>query len=121
MMDPYFGTTTDVTNPSNIGTLTLNLGEISEDILKDGRKLYENGLPENGGAQPTYSTNWGKVPASQSLIYAFDTNEANRGVQDVGLNGLNDAEERIKHPAFAAFNDASADNYQYYLNTTELF
>lgn len=118
MMDPYFGSTTDVTNPSNTGTLTLNLGEISEDILKDGRKLYENGLPENGGTQPTYSTNWGKVPASQSLIYAFDTNEANRGVQDVGLNGLNDAEEKIKHPAFASFDDASADNYQYYLNTT---
>jgi cell surface protein SprA len=118
MLDPYYGTTSDVTNPTNTGTLTLNLGEISEDILKDGRKLYENGLPENGGNQPTVATSWGKVPASQSLIYAFDTNEGNRGVQDVGLNGLNDDEEKIKYPAFAPFGDASADNYNFYLNAT---
>ena len=118
MMDPYTGNAGDVANTTNTGTLTLNLGEISEDVLKDGRKLYENGLPENGGTQPTYSTNWGKVPASQSLIYAFDTNEGNRGVQDVGLNGLNDDEEKIKHPAFAAQGDASADNYNYYLSAT---
>ena len=118
MMDPYTGNPGDVANPTNTGTLTLNLGEISEDVLKDGRKQYENGLPENGGSQPTYSNKWGKVPASQSLIYAFDTNEANRSVQDVGINGLNDAEERLKHPAFAALGDASADNYNYYLNAT---
>lgn len=118
MLDPYYGNPTDVTDPSNTGVLTLNLGEISEDILKDGRKQYENGLPENGGTQPTYSNNWGKVPASQSLIYAFDSNEANRAVQDVGLNGLNDDEEKLKHPDFAAFGDASADNYNYYLNAT---
>jgi cell surface protein SprA len=118
MLDPYYGTTSDVTSPTNTGMLTLNLGEISEDILKDGRKLYENGLPENGGTQPTVPTNWGKVPASQSLIYAFDTNEGNRGVQDVGLNGLNDTEEKIKYPAFAGFGDASADNYNYYLNAS---
>lgn len=118
MMDPYTGNVGDATNTSNTGTLTLNLGEISEDVLKDGRKLYENGLPESGGTQPTVATNWGKVPASQSLIYAFDTNDANRAVQDVGLNGLNDDEEKIKYPAFAALSDASADNYNYYLNTT---
>ncbi len=118
MMDPYTGNVGDAANATNTGTLTLNLGEISEDILKDGRKLYENGLPENGGTQPTVSTNWGKVPASQSLIYAFDTNEGNRTVQDVGLNGLNDGEERIKHPVFSASGDASADNYNYYLNAT---
>ena len=118
MMDPYTGNVGDVANSTNTGTLTLNLGEISEDVLKDGRKQYENGLPENGGTQPTYSNNWGKVPASQSLIYAFDTNEGNRSVQDVGLNGLNDNEEKVKFPAFAALGDASADNYNYYLNTT---
>lgn len=116
MMDPFTGNVGDAANPANTGTLTLNLGEISEDVLKDGRKQYENGLPENGGTQPTYSNNWGRVPASQSLIYAFDTNEGNRTVQDVGLNGLNDNDEKIFHPAFAALGDASADNYNYYLN-----
>lgn len=118
LMDPYTGNVGDAANNTNTGTLTLNLGEISEDVLKDGRKLYENGLPENGGNQPTIDTNWGKVPASQSLIYAFDTNDGNRAVQDVGLNGLNDDQEKIEHPAFAGLGDASADNYNYYLNTS---
>lgn len=118
VMDPYYGNPGDTANNTNTGTLTFNLGEISEDILKDGRKLYENGLPESGGSQPTIASNWGKVPASQSLIYAFDTNDANRQVQDLGLNGLNDAEEAAKYPAYAAFPDPSADNYNFYLNAT---
>lgn len=118
VMDPYYGNPGDTSNNTNTGTLTFNLGEISEDILKDGRKLYENGLPENGGSQPTIPSNWGKVPASQSLIYAFDTNEANRQVQDLGLNGLADAEEAAKHPAFAIYPDPSADNYNFYLNAS---
>jgi cell surface protein SprA len=29
---------------SNTGKIYFNLGEISEDVLKDGRKQYENGL-----------------------------------------------------------------------------
>lgn len=118
MMDPYTGNVGDATNPTNTGTLTFNLGEISEDILKDGRKLYENGLPENGGIQPTINTNWGKVPASQSLIYAFDNSDANRQVQDRGLNGIGDAEEALKHPAFSGLPDPSADNYNFYLNAS---
>ena len=113
MLDPYFGTASD-TNVANVGKLTFNLGEISEDVLKDGRKLYENGLPAGGTNQNVINTNWGKVPASQSLIYAFDTNEGNRAQQDVGLNGLSDAEENIKYPGFGA--DPAQDNYQYFLS-----
>lgn len=116
MMDPYYGNVGDAANTTNTGTLTFNLGEISEDILKDGRKLYENGLPENGGNQPVVTTNWGKVPASQSLIYAFDNIDANRQVQDLGLNGLSDGEEAAKYPIFSAYADPAADNYNYYLN-----
>ena len=71
VMDPYYGNPGDTSNNTNTGTLTFNLGEISEDILKDGRKLYENGLPENGGSQPTIPSNWGKVPASQSFDLCF--------------------------------------------------
>lgn len=114
MMDPYYG----ANNPSlftNEGKLTFNLGEISEDILKDGRKFYENGLgPNQILVQPQGP--WGNVPASQSLIYAFDTNENNREAQDVGFDGLNDAEEAAKFPAFAGNPDPAADNYQYFLN-----
>ena len=119
LMDPFYGQNPDDTTPiTNTGKLVLNLGEISEDILKDGRKLYENGLPESGSTVPTYTSNWGKIPASQSLIYAFDSNEGNRAVQDLGFNGLNDAEEAVNHPAYAGFSDPAADNYVYYLNAS---
>jgi cell surface protein SprA len=116
VLDPFYGNpTADVTNT---GTLVFNLGEISEDVLNDGRKLYENGLPEVGSTQPTIATNWGEIPTSQSLIYAFDTNEANRNIQDVGFDGLTDAEEALKFPDFAGQADPANDNYEFYLNTT---
>ncbi len=116
MLDPYFGAASDA-NALNTGKLTFNLGEISEDVLKDGRKLYENGLPAGGSNPNVIETAWGKVPASQSLIYAFDTNEDNRKQQDIGLNGLSDAEENTKFPAFAG-DDPAQDNYQYFLSAS---
>ena len=118
VMDPYYGNPADVSDPTNSGKIVFNLGEISEDILRDGKKLYENGLPEVGSSSPTVSTAWGQVPASQSLIYAFDTSEANRNVQDTGFDGLLDAEEAIKYSAFAGQPDPAADNYNYYLNAS---
>lgn len=116
MMDPYAGNPDDVIDPDNTGYLEINLGEISEDVLKDNRKQYENGLPGVGGTQPTFTTEWGKVPVSQSLIYAFDTDEANRGVQDVGFDGLSDDEERATYPEFAGLEDPAGDNYQFFLD-----
>lgn len=103
---------------ANTGKLVFNLGEISEDVLKDGRKQYENGLPGSGSVQQTYSTIWGKIPISQSLIYAFDTDTANRSFQDVGFDGLTDAEEAAMFPAFAGNADPAGDNYQYFLSAT---
>lgn len=32
-------------SPANRGNLVLNLGNVSEDILRDGRRFYENGMP----------------------------------------------------------------------------
>ena len=116
MMDPYAGHPDDVADPTNTGMLEINLGEISEDILKDNRKQYENGLPGAGGTQPIFTSTWGKVPVSQSLIYAFDTDEANRALQDVGLDGLNDDEERATYANFASYEDPAADNYQFFLD-----
>lgn len=116
VLDPYVGA--GAIDGSNQGKIYFNLGEISEDVLKDGRKSYENGLPGQGGTEPTIETIWGKVPASQSLIYAFDTNEGNRQFQDLGLDGLNDDEEATKFPQFASFSDPAADNYQFYLNAS---
>src|SRR5690606_38149202 len=99
----------------NTGKLFFNLGYISEDVLQDGMKQYENGLPTPSNDTPTISSVWGKVPASTALIYAFDNDANNRIYQDVGLDGLSDDEERAKFPNFAHLPDPSADNYEFFL------
>ncbi|MFN4762434.1 cell surface protein SprA [Gillisia sp. Q332] len=115
VMDPYI-------YPENAGNsggkITFNLGNISEDVLKDGRKQYENGLPQDGSTLNTISTAFGRVPADQSLIYAFNSDGQERINQDVGFDGLSDADEAQQFPDFANQNDPSADNYQYFLNAT---
>jgi cell surface protein SprA len=117
VMDPYAGT--DAIAPDNTGTLEINLGEISEDILKDNRKQYENGLPGIGSTQPTFTSVWGKLPVSQSLIYAFDTDTANRTAQDVGFDGWNDDEERNANVnGYGSLDDPAGDNYQYFLEAS---
>ncbi|WP_242134364.1 T9SS outer membrane translocon Sov/SprA [Aestuariivivens marinum] len=106
-------------NPTNNGgTLVFNLGNISEDILKDGRKLYENGLPKNGDVSLLLPTDYGTVvPQNQSLIYAFDTTGQERDNQDVGYDGYDDSEEVQKFGS--AFGDDPAnDNYTYFLNAS---
>jgi len=115
MMDPYTGNPGDIAEVNNQGKVFFNLGYISEDILQDGMKQYENGLPTPGNNTPTISTIWGKVPASTALIYAFDSDGGSRAYQDVGLDGLNDEEEAAKFPQFAGFNDPAADNYEFFL------
>ena len=114
LQDPYQD------NPGNTGgKLIFNLGNISEDVIKDGRKLYENGLPADGnviGVLPE-SPSWGTVyPQNQSLIYAFDTTGEERTNQDVGYDGYDDADERIKFPTYSSLNDPANDNYTYFLN-----
>jgi cell surface protein SprA len=89
VMDPYIGKGQLL---KTIQETIFQFREISEDVLKDGRKQYENGLgPDQILVNPRPI--WGDVPASQSLIYAFDTNANNRSNQDVGLDGLSDANE----------------------------
>lgn len=118
LMDPYTGNDGDRVSPANIGKLFFNLGYISEDILQDGFKQYENGLPGTNNNTPTISTIWGKVPASTALIYAFDNDANNRLFQDAGLDGILDNDEAILFPQFAGVTDPAADNYEYFLNAT---
>jgi cell surface protein SprA len=115
ILDPYVGS--GEIPLSNTGKIYFNLGEVSEDVLKDGRKQYENGLgPDQIVANP--QSIWGDVPASQSLIYAFDTNADNRTNQDVGLDGLANAKEGAIYNNFASEPDPAADDYTYYLNAS---
>lgn len=124
ILDPYQNTNPNPngapiyeTSQTNTGRIYFNLGEISEDILNDGRKQYENGLPADPNSNfLTNTTTFAKVPSTQSLIYAFDATGDNRAAQDVGYDGFNDANEKTFAPAaFQSKDDPAADNYQYFL------
>ncbi len=81
-------------NGPNSGQLYFNLGDISEDILKDSYRSFENGLPAIGFNNLTVdSTNWGLVPNAQSIVNAFDNDPDARAQQDVGLDGLSTTNE----------------------------
>ena len=103
LMDPFIYTNNVQTDDAGSlgGDLYINLGEVSEDILRDGKKFYESGMPVGGTGSFT-ETQWGKVPVQATQTYAFATTSGSRALQDVGLNGLNDEEERL-YPAYADF------------------
>ncbi len=110
------------------GDFYFNLGSVSEDILKDGRKSLENGLPPDDDVSRTDVTAWGKVPKLQPVVQAFDNNPDSRKFQDVGLDGLRDEEEKQKFSDFlnqvtprlnpnaaeALSADPASDDFQYY-------
>ena len=89
LMDPF---TEDPTHQG--GDLYFNLGNISEDILRDSRKSFENGLPGSPDLQNVDTTSWGRVPTVQSVVHAFDNDSESRRYQDVGLDGLMDQDEQ---------------------------
>ena len=89
VMDPF------VDNPTQAGgDLYINLGNISEDILRDSRKSFENGLPGTAVLKNIDSTAWGRVPTVQAVVHAFDNALESRRYQDVGLDGLGDSDEQ---------------------------
>ena len=100
LLDPFIYDQTEMG-----GDLYFNLGEVSEDILKDGKKFYENGLPSSSNQFQYEETVWGRIPTNTSLVYAFDNNSGSRDQQDCGLNGLSSADE-AQHPTYKAYLDA---------------
>ena len=89
VMDPF------VENPDHQGgDLYINLGNISEDILRDSRKSFENGLPGSAEVKNVDTTAWGRVPTVQSVVNAFDNAVESRRYQDVGLDGLQNQDEQ---------------------------
>ena len=107
----------DIENENEQGEVIFHLGNISEDILKDGKKQYENGLPGSGGENLIQTTSWGKVPATQSLLYAFNTIEEDRILQDLGLDGLSDLEEKNIYTN-GPEDDPAGDNYKYFVSAS---
>ena len=93
LLDPFIYTRKEGTAAKHSGDLYINLGEVSEDVLRDGKKFYESGMPVDGTSQ-FEETQWGKIPVQATQTYAFATTSGSREKQDVGLNGLTDEEER---------------------------
>ena len=138
LMDPF----AEMTNHTG-GQLYFNLGNISEDVLKDSRKVFENGLPTSEVVEKVDTTVWGRVPLTQSLVPGFSAGDETRKYQDVGLDGLssmysgdevsffsrepgdylNQVEDRYNSGLLsqqardAIFDDPSSDDYMYYRST----
>ena len=93
MMDP-FNEDDGLINHSG-GDMYIQLGNVSEDVLKDGYKSFENGLPISSTAEDVITTAWGRVPTNFSIVEAFDNDPLSREFQDVGLDGLNNNDERL--------------------------
>lgn len=134
LLNPFL----DPDNPNyEGGDLYINFGEVAEDVLKDGLKSYENGVPADGSNQYMQETVWGRVSSQNSLTYSFDNANGARKNQDVGLDGLsNDDEfnfstyssyvesltrrllpqtvEAMQLDKFSPMNDPAGDNYHFY-------
>ena len=91
LMDP------DLTNPDYTNynaDVVLQLGDVSEDILHDGKKSFEHGLPvSDNDISVVDTTCWGVVPKTNSSVVAFSNESGARRRQDVGLNGLSTENE----------------------------
>ncbi|MCB0638716.1 MAG: cell surface protein SprA, partial [Lewinella sp.] len=110
------------------GTLYLNLGNISEDILKDSRRFFENGLPGPANEnRPVDTTTWARVPVGQQITRAFDNDPETRRLQDVGLDGFDDMGETEHYQSYLSAlsainsqaagivaNDPANDNFVFY-------
>jgi cell surface protein SprA len=126
LQDPF------IKNPGSTGgKLYIDLGNISEDILKDGRRFYENGLPSPNIPAVTENSVWGRTPVNPiQITQAFSNDPADRPYQDVGFDGLDDDSEKVRRSAYLndiatnfgaaskfyqeASADPSNDNYIWY-------
>ncbi|MFN5421968.1 MAG: cell surface protein SprA [bacterium] len=130
VLDPFIKNT----NP-NGGSLYFNLGNISEDILKDSRRFYENGLPTPTIPSITTTSNWGNTPLNPiQVTQGFSNTPSDRPYQDVGLDGLSDSGETQLRSGYLselasrygtnstayqkAAVDPSSDNFKYYRDET---
>jgi cell surface protein SprA len=132
MQDPFINSTKRPNATSSTGgKLYFNLGNISEDILKDGKRFYENGLNTPNAPSPIENSNWGRVPRNPiQVTNAFSNNPDDRVYQDVGLDGLDDTAEVNRRNVYLnnirtnlgagskayldALKDPSGDNYVNY-------
>lgn len=100
------------------GEIVFNLGSVSEDIAPDDKHAFENGLPIDGQpVQDDEVTTWGRITTEQFLTDFFENTAGARENQDVGLDGLNNDDERTYFPNFSNAEDPSADDFKYVINS----
>ena len=117
LMDPFLDTDRRPNNSTNSGKLILNLGNISEDIMQDGRMFFENGLPEPDQQPSLDTTNLGVVPTVLNINNAFAATQEGLLAQDVGFDGLdNEAEAQFFQPYFQQLINAFGTNSGAYQN-----
>jgi cell surface protein SprA len=80
-------------NNTHGGQLVFQLGSISEDVARDSKHAFENGLPADGILTAATKNEWGYVTNQQYLTNAFDISAESRSNQDVGFDGLPSARE----------------------------
>ena len=108
------------------GKLVFQLGSISEDVMRDGKHAFENGLPVDGSTGSGVQNNaWGNVTTQQFLNSAFSNDNNSRPNQDVGLDGVNSVNEASQFQNFVAtvppsakevvLQDPAADDFKYFL------
>lgn len=132
LLDPFNDDATDtMTTNMTGGDLYFNLGNVSEDVLPDSRRSFENGLPTGTSFDPSdYDTTaWSVVSNEQVIVNAFDNNSSSRIYQDAGLDGLTNDGEKSYFVQFLNWvnasslnaaakaklnNDPSSDYYNYY-------
>lgn len=130
LLDPFNDDATNAWGASNGGDLYINLGNVSEDVLRDSRKSFEHGLPvDPNDISGIDVTPWARVPKIQTVVNAFDNDDVARSNQDVGMDGLNNTFERDHFQDFITWvnnsglsqeakdiliNDPSSDDYIYY-------
>lgn len=129
MMDPFI----DSTGTRNFdgGEFYLDLGQISEDVVKDNNRNFENGLPADPADTNSYSVSpWGRYPNTTPPTNSFNNEPDAREFQDVGLDGLRNIDEQSFFQAYLdqleaihgansqiygqANADPSGDNYLYF-------
>lgn len=136
MMDPFIQGERGViddgngnpTNNSTGGKLIFNLGDVSENLLEEGKHEFENGLPPDGSLENTEPTAYGKATTLQYLTEFFDNSASARPNQDVGLDGLKSEEEREQFGSIIGLDgmnatgqarirdDVAADDFEYFLS-----
>jgi cell surface protein SprA len=134
VLDPFNDDAENV-NPNSThsgGDLYFNLGNISEDVLPDSRKSFENGLPPTGTSinDDLDTTAWGRISTQQVVVNAFDTDAGSRLNQDIGIDGWNNVQERSAYQNYVNWvqnngtldaatkskmiSDPSNDDYNFY-------